>query len=685
MNTLLTSLKIRPIIGGTASLFIALCFAYFAQSWWAASSWLLGHALIFLVLPYYQQHKTFGFNKKTQAFAAALMPSVFAFFLSTQITEAAGWRGFVHLSDLSLKGFAHLLSLWPLAMGLWLLGTSLVQSLRTQLADRQERVLYFILAALASSFMAFMPFIHADFLSLLLIISVVLLSQDIYLDSARSSMTWLLLWLFFIAIFISIFAFRQSIKIDQKMHQRIASDIARLGQPDSIQAYHLAFQWDTLSSHTAQQRLSKDLQDITAGTGQFIVKNGRTDWVYKQKNNSNYIQVGRPLGGIRPLLALTSFLFLIGLIYYLSIRAISWLLAYPIYNLLLPIYGPSSLRVRIQLYFFGLALVAFLLVGWFTLSFFKGESAIFNSWLEQLLSLYAFLLLIAGALGILLANSITEPIVEIGKRLSQTSLQDNEPLHWPKDDEIGRLVKNYNQMILALDESVERLALHERESAWREMAKQVAHEIKNPLTPMKLQLQQLLRLEQIDPEKARLWSQKTTGSLIEQIDGLALIANAFSEFARLPEAQNSKFDLKQLAQSAYELHISNPQNAAISIELPEQACTVLADKNQLLRVLNNLIRNALQALDPNRVAQVEIKLLVQTNNYRLEVHDNGKGVPESIQHKLFQPNFTTKSSGMGLGLAMCRNIITQANGIIDFTTTPNEGSCFYFELPQERG
>ena len=336
--------------------------------------------------------------------------------------------------------------------------------------------------------------------------------------------------------------------------------------------------------------------------------------------------------------------------------------------------------MRIQLAFFVLVLVAFFLVAVFTIDFFREATDFYQNWLEQLLSLYVFLLLIAGALGILIANSISEPIVRIGQKLGSTQLQDNEPLSWPRNDEIGRLVQSYNQMIIALDESAERLAASERESAWREMAKQVAHEIKNPLTPMKLQLQQLLRLEKDDPERAREWSGRIANGIIEQIDGLARIATAFSHFARLPEAQLSQFDLREVLRSVAELHQHNGIHT--SLALPEAPCLVEADRDQIIRVLNNLIRNAQQAMEQTEQPSLELALKTCDNLYCVTISDNGSGIPPEVQARIFQPNFTTKSSGMGLGLAMCKNIVEQAGGTIKFDTVPHQGTTFTVSLPQ---
>jgi len=672
----------RQFTGAIISLGIAYTLSHYAQDWWAGSCWLFGHFLYTTALPYYQKSARFSIPNWLQAIIVALMPLIYLIFLQISLNAEKSWRGFLHLSDITPQGFAQILALWSPALGLWLIGTTFLQSLQLSLADRQKRLVLLVLSTIIVSLAILTPFFEVTILPFFLVTGVIILSQDIYLDNARNSMTWLLLWLFFIAVITSSFAFQRSIRIDQFQLQKIAKSIQPLGHPDTTQAYHLNFQWDTLSLQTATKRLSKELLQTPKGEGQFILHNGRNDWVYHRDNGSGFIQVGRSLGGVRAPLSLASLLFLAGLAYYLIIRAINWALGYPIKQLLLPLYGPSSLRIRIQLSFFGLALVAFLLVGWFTFSLLEEQTKFLYSWLEQLLSLYAFLLLIAGALGILLANSITEPIVQIGQKLGITRLQDNQPLSWPRDDEIGRLVRNYNQMIIDLGKSAKLLAEHERETAWQVMAKQVAHEIKNPLTPMKLQLQQLLRLEKSDPEKARAWSLKTTQNIIEQIANMALMATSFSEFGRLPKAHPTIFDLRELAQGAHDLHLSNSEQAALFLHIPTTECIVHVDRNQILRVLNNLINNSLQSLNTDRKGKITITLTTLNDNYRLEIKDNGNGVATDIRDKLFQPNFTTKSSGMGLGLAMCKNIIIQAGGRIYFETKEGKGSSFFIELPK---
>ncbi|MCB0547444.1 MAG: HAMP domain-containing protein [Phaeodactylibacter sp.] len=299
-----------------------------------------------------------------------------------------------------------------------------------------------------------------------------------------------------------------------------------------------------------------------------------------------------------------------------------------------------------------------------------------------LFNFYVFLLLMGGALAIALANSITRPLAALGDKLRSFSLGPNEPLEWESPDEIGRLVQAYNQMVAKLEESAEKLRQSEREGAWREMAKQVAHEIKNPLTPMKLSIQYLQHARRSDPERAAALIDRVSKTLIEQIDGLAQIATEFSNFAKMPKPQNEHLVLNEVATSVYNLFTEHQEPAEdIQLILPEYPVPAFADKGQLIRVLNNLLKNAQQAIPEGRHGQIIIQLYQHDGNSIIKVSDNGSGIPEEVQPKVFEPNFTTKSSGMGLGLAMCKGMVEAAGGRLYFKTSKDEGTDFFVELP----
>ncbi len=303
--------------------------------------------------------------------------------------------------------------------------------------------------------------------------------------------------------------------------------------------------------------------------------------------------------------------------------------------------------------------------------------------MSTLLNVYVFLLLIAGGLTIFVANSITKPIAVIGDKLKRLKLGiRNQPLEWKSEDEIGTLINEYNKMIKKLEDSADRLAKSEREGAWREMAKQVAHEIKNPLTPMKLSIQYLQHAFNSNPDNIKPLLKRVSNTLIEQIDNLASIASEFGNFAKMPRAENQKIDFNHLVLSVYDLfHDGDDNDLDISLNLPKETYTVYADKNHLIRVLNNLVKNATQAIPDDREGKIEISLFSNDEIVTLKVSDNGTGIPDDKKDKVFVPNFTTKSSGTGLGLAISKNIIESVNGEIYFKTIVGEGTDFYVELP----
>jgi nitrogen fixation/metabolism regulation signal transduction histidine kinase len=243
------------------------------------------------------------------------------------------------------------------------------------------------------------------------------------------------------------------------------------------------------------------------------------------------------------------------------------------------------------------------------------------------------------------------------------------------------LVKEYNRLTDELEKSANLLAEKERDSAWREMARQVAHEIKNPLTPMKLNVEFL--------EKA--WKDKTPdfpermgrfkSMMIEQIDTLSHIADEFSNFAKLPQPRKEVTDLNEILESVAALYTKNEKNVEVHFHRNETPLHVYGDKEQLLRVFNNLIKNAIQSIPENKQGHVDIFGFTDENNLTILVKDNGTGIPEDLRDRIFTPNFTTKGSGSGLGLAICRNIVRESGGEIDFLTQTGEGTTFRTVLP----
>lgn len=297
-------------------------------------------------------------------------------------------------------------------------------------------------------------------------------------------------------------------------------------------------------------------------------------------------------------------------------------------------------------------------------------------------NIYAILILITIVIAVIVSNTITKPLQLIKNKIRKLSLErTNEQIDYDSDDEIGSLIREYNRMVGELEKSAGLLATSERESAWREMAKQVAHEIKNPLTPMKLSIQHLQRSWEDKVDNWDVIFRKTTRNLIEQIDHLSSIATAFSNFAKMPRATSSEADIVNSITNVAGL-FTNTDNVEISVNLNGiRKLDVVADKMQLNRILINLIKNSIQSVPRDRKGQINIELIGEKETALVEIRDNGSGIPEEAKKKMFTPNFTTKSGGMGLGLAIVKNTVEQSGGSVGFTSEYNKGSCFFFRLP----
>jgi signal transduction histidine kinase len=301
-----------------------------------------------------------------------------------------------------------------------------------------------------------------------------------------------------------------------------------------------------------------------------------------------------------------------------------------------------------------------------------------QTYLVALSPIYIILFLGASIMAFLLSRQITEPIRRLSQIMRKAAVMKRYmPLRWNSSDEIGQLVHQYNFMVKELEKSAEILAQSQKESAWKEMAKQVAHEIKNPLTPMKLNVQLFERqLKANDPDfESKL--KKFTNSMIEQVDTLAHIATAFSDFARMPSSAKKEIDLSLIVKSTIAFYDS----IKIRTEKLEDACWIYADQGQIIRVLNNIINNAVEAIPESRETLITISLTKQDDKVMLVVSDNGVGVPVVLQDKIFEPNFTTKNSGMGLGLAMVKRIVDDLNGDVSFKSVQNKGTTFYISFP----
>lgn len=310
------------------------------------------------------------------------------------------------------------------------------------------------------------------------------------------------------------------------------------------------------------------------------------------------------------------------------------------------------------------------------------------SLLSIMISIYLVILLVAAFLSLLVARQFARPLKLLSERLRLFRLRgSNSHLSYSGNDEISQLVAQYNRLVDQLEEAAERLALSERQSAWKQMARQVTHEIKNPLTPMRLSVQMLQRLrDSDDPERFKAYFDKTTHMLIEQIDTLSNIATAFSDFARMPEAKRRPLDIINRLQTSVELFQSNPEGVNVSLhispDISKNPPSVLADPEQLSQVFSNLLKNAIQAIPRNqKVRYVSVSATSDRDYVHINFTDNGMGIPEEIRDRIFLPNFTTKSSGSGLGLAIVNNIVDSNNGKISFTTTTGKGTTFTISFP----
>jgi two-component system, NtrC family, nitrogen regulation sensor histidine kinase NtrY len=303
-----------------------------------------------------------------------------------------------------------------------------------------------------------------------------------------------------------------------------------------------------------------------------------------------------------------------------------------------------------------------------------------SNFLVTIINLNAFIFLIAGLIALLITNRITQSFSIISDKMKALKLGRNEEIKWHRNDEIGDLVKEYNKMVKQLDESARLLAKSEREGAWREMARQVAHEIKNPLTPMKLSIQYLQKAVDSNTPNIKEMTASVANTLVEQIDHLSKIAGEFSQFANIGNVNNEEFDLNELLSSIVSLYRTQ-DDLTISWQKLENPQMVHADRTQINRLFTNLLQNAIQAVPENKKPHIEIKQAIDDHALTISVADNGTGIPVELHSKIFTPNFTTKTSGTGLGLAMCKGIVENIKGKIWFETKENKGSTFYIQLP----
>ncbi|HBU77542.1 MAG TPA: two-component sensor histidine kinase, partial [Muricauda sp.] len=305
-----------------------------------------------------------------------------------------------------------------------------------------------------------------------------------------------------------------------------------------------------------------------------------------------------------------------------------------------------------------------------------------KEFLFRLAMVYILMLLVAIVLAYFISKYITRSLQTISDKMNRTNLtRQNEKIYLESPgEEIGKLVDSYNRMIDELEESAVKLARSEREQAWREMAKQVAHEIKNPLTPLRLTVQSFERkFDPNDPEiqkKVKEFSK----TLIQQIDTMSNIATAFSSFADMPAQQNETLNVVKVVKLALEIFNED----YIHFITDEEEVVAKLDRTQLIRVITNLVKNAIQAIPEVESPRILVTVATVGDRVKISVADNGLGIPDENKHRIFEPKFTTKSSGTGLGLGMVKNIVENYGGTITFTSKVGKGTVFTIDFPKEQ-
>ncbi len=324
------------------------------------------------------------------------------------------------------------------------------------------------------------------------------------------------------------------------------------------------------------------------------------------------------------------------------------------------------------------------IIAYLNLPYFTEKSEIdkeISSFLVSLINIYFLLLLIAIIIAYFIGQRISLPLQLIREKLSKTSISSkNETIEWRRDDEIGQLVKQYNKMVLELEESAHKLTESEREGAWKEMARQVAHEIKNPLTPMKLNIQHLQRAWKNNPEQLDQTFKKVTEILIEQIDSLSRLATEFSSFAKMPTDQFANCRIDEILLSTIHL-FEQSENIDFVYDKNPPETMIYTDPEQIRRVFTNIFKNAIQSIPSERDGIITVQYELKSKEVVICIKDNGMGIGDELKAKIFIPSFSTKNSGMGLGLAIAKKIVENSKGKIWFQSAKGKGSEFFVSLP----
>lgn len=301
-----------------------------------------------------------------------------------------------------------------------------------------------------------------------------------------------------------------------------------------------------------------------------------------------------------------------------------------------------------------------------------------DSFLIILGEVYFFLFLLSIIISYFVSHYMTKAISQIALKMKQTRLdkRNSKIKIKARSKEVNSLVESYNNMVEMLDKNVQELSKSNKEQAWREMAKQVAHEIKNPLTPMKLSVQSFER-DFTNDKQNKEKVEDFTQTIIQQIDTMSSIASAFSNFAEMPTQQGEKLNIVKVVRLS--LEIFKEQNIVFESDIDKLIINI--DRPQIVRIMTNLIKNAIQACENNKSPLIKVSIKKLSKTVCISVKDNGKGIPLNIRNNIFEPNFTTKSGGMGLGLGMVKNLVDSYDGKIEFESKINKGTSFKITFP----
>ena len=304
---------------------------------------------------------------------------------------------------------------------------------------------------------------------------------------------------------------------------------------------------------------------------------------------------------------------------------------------------------------------------------------VFNKYVNYMVIVNVIIIGLGIWLSWVISNNLTKAVTKFSNIITKITLldEDPQPIKYYQNDELNQLVKAYNRMILQIKDQKERLSFKEKEVAWREMAKQVAHEVKNPLTPMKLTIQNFER--KFDPTDPKVQDKvkNLSRTIVDQIDLIATVASAFSQFAQLPEKNNEIFDINEEIRNIINVF----SDESIYFHSNKIVIMIEMDKIYLSRIITNLVANARQARNTDKESVINVNVEQRHKRIIIDVEDNGVGIPEDMYDRIFEPNFTSKTSGTGLGLTMVRKMVEEYKGEISVKSEIGKGSTFTISLP----